>query len=81
MIVSPMVAGIWIGGLIAVFGALTALWPGSETRRRTVRSIYAAKLAASSREPEVRRELPAATRLDDDPSRLTSMRSTHYIGR
>jgi cytochrome c-type biogenesis protein CcmF len=45
MIVSPMVAWIWIGGLIAVFGALTALWPGSETRRRTVRSIYAAKLA------------------------------------
>jgi cytochrome c-type biogenesis protein CcmF len=45
MIVSPMVAWIWIGGLIAVFGALTALWPGSETRRRTVRSVYAAKLA------------------------------------
>jgi cytochrome c-type biogenesis protein CcmF len=45
MIVSPMVAWIWIGGLIAVLGALTALWPGAEARRRAVRSVYAAKLA------------------------------------
>src|SRR3954470_21162031 len=45
MIVSPMVSFIWIGGLIAVFGALIALWPGAETRRRAVRSVYAAKLA------------------------------------
>jgi cytochrome c-type biogenesis protein CcmF len=45
MIVSPMVSFIWIGGLIAVFGALTALWPGAETRRRAVHSVYAAKLA------------------------------------
>src|SRR3954470_3607166 len=45
MIVSPMVSFIWIGGLIAVFGALIALWPGAETRRRVVRSVYAAKLA------------------------------------
>src|SRR5213078_4551681 len=45
MIVAPMVSWIWIGGLIAVLGALTALWPGAETRRRAVRSVYAAKLA------------------------------------
>jgi cytochrome c-type biogenesis protein CcmF len=45
MIVSPMVSFIWIGGLIAVLGALTALWPGAETRRRAARSVYAAKLA------------------------------------
>jgi cytochrome c-type biogenesis protein CcmF len=45
MIVSPMVSFIWIGGLIAVFGALIAVWPGAETRRRAVRSVYAAKLA------------------------------------
>ena len=45
MIVSPLVSFIWIGGLIAVFGALIALWPGAETRRRAVRSVYAAKLA------------------------------------
>ena len=45
MIVSPMVSFIWIGGLIAVFGALIAVWPGAETRRRAVHSVYAAKLA------------------------------------
>src|SRR5436190_4166691 len=45
MIVSPMVSFIWIGGLIAVFGALIAIWPGAQTRRRAVRSVYAAKLA------------------------------------
>jgi cytochrome c-type biogenesis protein CcmF len=45
MIVSPLVALIWIGGLIAVFGALIAVWPGATTRRRAVRSVYAAKLA------------------------------------
>src|SRR3954454_18059957 len=45
MIVSPMVSFIWIGGLIAVFGALIAIWPGAETRRRAVHSVYAAKIA------------------------------------
>ena len=45
MIVSPLVSFIWIGGLIAVFGALIAIWPGAETRRRAVHSVYAAKLA------------------------------------
>jgi cytochrome c-type biogenesis protein CcmF len=45
MIVSPLVSFIWIGGLIAVFGALIAVWPGAETRRRRVHSVYAAKLA------------------------------------
>jgi cytochrome c-type biogenesis protein CcmF len=45
MIVSPMVSFIWIGGLIAVLGALIAVWPGAQMRRRAVRSVYAAKLA------------------------------------
>jgi cytochrome c-type biogenesis protein CcmF len=46
MIVSPMVSWIWIGGLIAVLGALTALWPGGgDPRRRAVSSVYAARLA------------------------------------
>jgi cytochrome c-type biogenesis protein CcmF len=45
MIIAPMVAWIWFGGLIAVFGALVALWPGAETRRRAVHSVYAARLA------------------------------------
>src|SRR4051794_22097922 len=45
MIVSPLVSWIWIGGLIAVFGALIALWPGRTARQRAFRSVYAAKLA------------------------------------
>jgi hypothetical protein len=45
MIVASMVAWIWIGGLIAVFGAPTALWPGADTRRRAVRLVYPATLA------------------------------------
>jgi cytochrome c-type biogenesis protein CcmF len=43
-IVSPMVAWIWIGGAIVVLGALTALWPSAEARRRRVRSLYAARV-------------------------------------
>ena len=45
MIVSPLVSWIWIGGGIAVLGALLALWPGAESRRRAVSSVYAARLA------------------------------------
>jgi cytochrome c-type biogenesis protein CcmF len=43
-IVSPMVVWIWIGGGIAVLGALAALWPSPEARLRRVTSIYAARL-------------------------------------
>jgi cytochrome c-type biogenesis protein CcmF len=45
MIVSPLVAWIWIGVLIAVLGALIALWPGAAVRQRAFRSVYAARLA------------------------------------
>ena len=41
-IVSPLVTWIWIGGAIAVFGALLAAWPSPEARLRRVRSLYAA---------------------------------------
>jgi cytochrome c-type biogenesis protein CcmF len=44
MIVSPFVAWIWIGGALAITGALTALWPSPEARRRRVTSLYAARL-------------------------------------
>jgi cytochrome c-type biogenesis protein CcmF len=44
MIVSPFVAWIWIGGALAIAGALTALWPSPEARRRRVTSLYAARL-------------------------------------
>ncbi|MFN2615923.1 MAG: heme lyase CcmF/NrfE family subunit [Thermoleophilaceae bacterium] len=43
-IVSPLVAWIWIGGALAVFGALVALWPSPEARLRRARSLYAARL-------------------------------------
>jgi cytochrome c-type biogenesis protein CcmF len=43
-IVSPLVTWIWIGGAIAVFGALLAAWPTPEARLRRVRSLYAARL-------------------------------------
>ena len=43
-IVSPLVVWIWIGGGIAVLGALVALWPSPEARLRRVRSLYSARL-------------------------------------
>ena len=41
---SPLVAWIWIGGAIALFGALVAAWPSPEARLRRVRSLYKARL-------------------------------------
>ena len=43
-IVSPLVAWIWIGGGIALLGALVAAWPSPEARLRRVRSLYKARL-------------------------------------
>ena len=43
-IVSPLVSWIWIGGGIALLGALIAAWPTPEARLRRVRSLYAARL-------------------------------------
>ena len=43
-IVSPLVAWIWLGGGIVMAGALIALWPSPEARRRRVTSLYAARL-------------------------------------
>jgi cytochrome c-type biogenesis protein CcmF len=40
----PLVVWIWIGGAIAVLGALIAVWPAPEARLRRVRSLYAARL-------------------------------------
>jgi hypothetical protein len=38
------VAWIWIGGAIALLGALIAAWPSPEARLRRVTSAYAARL-------------------------------------
>jgi cytochrome c-type biogenesis protein CcmF len=43
-IASPLVLWIWIGGAIAVLGALVAAWPSPEARLRRVRSLYSARL-------------------------------------
>jgi cytochrome c-type biogenesis protein CcmF len=43
-IASPLVVWIWIGGGIALLGALVAAWPSPEARLRRVRSLYSARL-------------------------------------
>ncbi len=44
VLVSPMVSWIWVGGAIVMVGALTALWPSADARRRKVASVYGARL-------------------------------------
>jgi cytochrome c-type biogenesis protein CcmF len=43
--VNPLVTWIWIGWMIALAGALVALWPSAAARRRRVADVYAARLA------------------------------------
>ena len=43
--VNPFVTWIWVGGLIGVIGALIAIWPAPDARRRRVSDVYAARLA------------------------------------
>jgi cytochrome c-type biogenesis protein CcmF len=43
--INPFVIWIWLGGAIAIGGALFALWPAPATRRRQVSDVYAARLA------------------------------------
>jgi cytochrome c-type biogenesis protein CcmF len=43
--VNPLVIWIWLGGAISVVGALVAVWPAPEARRRRVSDVYAARLA------------------------------------
>ncbi len=43
--VNPFVVWFWLGGLIGVGGALFALWPTAEGRRRKVSDVYGARLA------------------------------------
>jgi cytochrome c-type biogenesis protein CcmF len=45
LIASPMVAWIWIGGLVVFGGGLIALWPAPDAARRRVRAGYAARVA------------------------------------
>jgi cytochrome c-type biogenesis protein CcmF len=43
--VNPFVTWIWVGGAIGVIGALIAIWPAPDARRRRVSDVYAARLA------------------------------------
>jgi cytochrome c-type biogenesis protein CcmF len=49
IIVNPMVTWIWIGGMIVLLGALTALWPAPDALRARVTSLAAARLAGGGR--------------------------------
>ena len=43
--VNPFVIWFWLGGIIGVGGALFALWPSGDGRRRRVSDVYGARLA------------------------------------
>ena len=43
--VNPLVVWLWVGGAVAVTGALLAAWPAPTARRRRVSDVYAARLA------------------------------------
>src|SRR3954447_27005914 len=45
VISSPLVAWIWIGGLVVFSGGLIALWPAGDPARGRVRGRYAARVA------------------------------------
>jgi cytochrome c-type biogenesis protein CcmF len=45
IIVSPLVAWIWIGGLIVFTGGLIALWPAPDGARRRATAGYASRVA------------------------------------
>ena len=43
-LVSPMTGWIWLGGGVALLGALLALWPSPAARRREVAAAYKARV-------------------------------------
>jgi len=51
VIVSPLVAWIWLGAGIAVAGGLICLWPGGTRGRRVETAARAARVARDVREP------------------------------
>ena len=48
VIVNPLVMWLWIGALVSLAGALLALWPSAEARRRA-RAAYAARVGREVR--------------------------------
>jgi cytochrome c-type biogenesis protein CcmF len=45
VISSPLVAWIWVGGLLVFTGGLIAMWPAGDPAARRVRAGYAARIA------------------------------------
>jgi cytochrome c-type biogenesis protein CcmF len=45
LIVSPMVAWIWLGGIVVIIGGLVCLWPAPDLARRRATAGYAARVA------------------------------------
>jgi cytochrome c-type biogenesis protein CcmF len=45
VIVNPLVTWMWIGAVVALGGALIAVWPAPGARRRRVTSLQAARLS------------------------------------
>jgi cytochrome c-type biogenesis protein CcmF len=54
VIVNPLVTWIWIGGLIVLLGALTALWPPPSALRARVSAASAARAARGAKKPKVK---------------------------
>jgi cytochrome c-type biogenesis protein CcmF len=50
VLVSPLVAWIWVGGLVVALGALVALWPSPDSRRRELLGRYSARVARDVRD-------------------------------
>ncbi|MBJ7355595.1 MAG: cytochrome c biogenesis protein CcsA, partial [Thermoleophilaceae bacterium] len=50
-IVNPMVTWIWIGSIIVLLGALTALWPAPDMLRSKLSSASAARAAKGAKRP------------------------------
>ena len=46
VLVNPLVTWMWIGALLAIAGALIAVWPGSGARRRRTSGLAGARRAA-----------------------------------
>jgi cytochrome c-type biogenesis protein CcmF len=45
LIVSPLVAWIWLGAIVVLLGGLICLWPSPDLARRRVTAGYAARVA------------------------------------
>lgn len=52
VLVNPLVTWMWIGALIAIAGALIAVWPGVGARRRRSSGLAAARRAAKAGGPD-----------------------------